>query len=126
MTSAEINQIVAQRVTNAIEAIVVYEGMTTAYNIGANERRTYVGNLPYYNKCKLHHVGSCTVKTSVAAMNQRADVANPKATITCYECGRLGYFRDKFKKLRNQNQVNQIWKEKARKNSSAIKDKTNA
>nr|GFB65177.1 reverse transcriptase domain-containing protein [Tanacetum cinerariifolium] len=143
MTSVKINQIVAQRVTNAIEAIVVYEkrGMTTAYNIGANERRTYVRNLPYYNKCKLHHVGSCTMKcnnckrvghmtrdckTSVAAMNQRADVANPKATITCYECGRLGYFRDKFKKLRNQNQVNQIWKEKSRKNSSAIKDKTNA
>ncbi|GJZ48584.1 putative reverse transcriptase domain-containing protein [Tanacetum coccineum] len=49
---------------------------------------------------------------SVAAMNQRAHVANLKATITCYECGRLGNFRNECQKLRNQNQVNQIWKEK--------------
>ncbi|GJQ91692.1 putative reverse transcriptase domain-containing protein [Tanacetum coccineum] len=57
-------------------------------------------------------------KASVAAMNQRAHVANPKATITCNECGRLGHFRDECQKLRNQNQVNQIWKEKARGNSN--------
>ncbi|GJX73336.1 putative reverse transcriptase domain-containing protein [Tanacetum coccineum] len=181
MTSAEINQIVAQRVSDAIEAIAIYEtkirmthdpmnqiirqeitveknannkrkfenqpkdnrvprqppckkpGVTRAYTIGANERRAYAGNLPYCNKCKLHHVGPCTVKcnnckrvghmtrdckTSVAAMNQRTQVANPKATITCYECGRLGHFRNECQKLRNQNQVNQIWKEKARENSN--------
>ncbi|GJY06993.1 putative reverse transcriptase domain-containing protein [Tanacetum coccineum] len=79
-------------------------GVTRAYTIGANERRVYAGNLPYCNKCKLHHVGSCTVKcnnckrvghitrdckTSVVAINQRTHVAIPKATITCYECGRL-------------------------------------
>ncbi|GJV54866.1 putative reverse transcriptase domain-containing protein [Tanacetum coccineum] len=150
MTSAEINQIVAQRVSDAIEAIAIYEtkirmthdpmnqiirqeitieknannkrkfenqpkdnrvprqppcknpGVTRAYTIGANARRAYVGNLPYCNKCKLHHVGPCTVKcnnckrvghmtrdckTSVAEMNQRTHVAIPKATITCYECG---------------------------------------
>ncbi|GKC94584.1 putative reverse transcriptase domain-containing protein [Tanacetum coccineum] len=57
-------------------------------------------------------------KASIAAMNQRAHVANPKATITCYECGRLGHFRNECQKLRNQNQVNQIWKEKARENSN--------
>ncbi|GJY41372.1 putative reverse transcriptase domain-containing protein [Tanacetum coccineum] len=28
-------------------------------------------------------------KVSIAAMNQRAHVVNPKATITCYECGRI-------------------------------------
>ncbi|GKF05097.1 hypothetical protein Tco_0035765 [Tanacetum coccineum] len=70
----------------------------------ANERRAYAGNLPYCNKCKLHHVGPYTVKcskckrvgqmtrdckASVAAMNQRAHVANPKATITCYEYAQL-------------------------------------
>ncbi|GJZ30248.1 putative reverse transcriptase domain-containing protein [Tanacetum coccineum] len=190
MTSAEINQIVAQRVSDAIEAIAIYEtkirmthdpmnqiirqeitveknannkrkfenqpkdnrvprqppckkpGVTRAYTIRANERRAYAGNLPYCNKCKLHHVGPCTVKcnnckrvghmtrdckTSVAAMNQRTHVANPKATITCYECGRLGHFRNECQKLRNQNQVNQIWKEKARENSMTkkeIKDKS--
>ncbi|GJW85118.1 reverse transcriptase domain-containing protein [Tanacetum coccineum] len=189
MTSAEINQIVAQRVSDAIKAIAIYEtkirmthdpinqiirqeitveknannkrkfenqpkdnrvprqppckkpGVTRAYTIGANERRAYARNLPYCNKCKLHHVGPCTVKcskykrvghmtrdckTSVVAMNQRTHVATQKATITCYECGRLGHFRNECQKLRNQNQVNQIWKEKARENSSVVKDKTDA
>ncbi|GJY88996.1 hypothetical protein Tco_0503624 [Tanacetum coccineum] len=144
MTSTKINQIVAQRVSDAIEKIRMnhdpmnqvkrqettietnannkrkFENqpkdirvpqqqpckkpdMTRAYTIRANERRTYAGNLPYCNKCKLHHVGPCTVKyskckrvghmtrdykASITAMNQRAHVANPKATITCYECGR--------------------------------------
>nr|GEZ80798.1 reverse transcriptase domain-containing protein [Tanacetum cinerariifolium] len=112
-----------------------------AYTIRYNKKKAYARNLPYYNKCKLHHVGLCTVKygnykrvghmtrdckESVAAMNQRAHVENPKATITCYECGRLGHVRNECQKLRNQNQVNQIWKEKARRNSSADKDKTNA
>ncbi|GKA66759.1 reverse transcriptase domain-containing protein [Tanacetum coccineum] len=169
MSFVKIDQIVAQRVTDAIEAIAIYEikirvthdlmnqvirqetivernannkrkfenqpkdncvpqqppfnkpDVTRAYTIGANERRAYAGNLPYCNKCKLHHVGPCTVKcsnckrvghmtrdckASVAAMNQRAYVANPKATNTCYECGRLGHFRNECQKLRNQNQVN--------------------
>ncbi|GKE90208.1 reverse transcriptase domain-containing protein [Tanacetum coccineum] len=150
MSSAEIDQIVAQRVIDAIEAISIYEtkirmthdpmnqdnrvpqqppfkkpDVARAYTIGANRKKAYARNLPYCNKCKLHHVGQCTVKcskckrvghmtrdcrASVAAMNQRVHVANPKATITCYECGRLG---NECQKLRNQNQVNQIWKEKA-------------
>ncbi|GJV31593.1 reverse transcriptase domain-containing protein [Tanacetum coccineum] len=189
MTSAEINQIVAQRVSDAIEAIAIYEtkirmthdpmnqiirqeitveknannkrkfenqpkdnrvpqqppfkkpDVARAYTIEANGKKAYAGNLPHCNKCKLHHVGPCTVKcskckrvghmtrdckTSVAAINQRTHVAIPKATITCYECGRLGHFRNECQKLRNQNQVNQIWKEKARENSSVVKDKTNA
>ncbi|GJZ34104.1 reverse transcriptase domain-containing protein [Tanacetum coccineum] len=112
MSSAEIGQIVAQRVTNAIGAIAIYEtkirmthspmnkvilqettveknannkrkfenqlkdnrvpqkppfkksDAARAYTIGANEKKAYARNLPYRNKCKLHHVGSCTVKCS--------------------------------------------------------------
>ncbi|GJW94614.1 retrovirus-related pol polyprotein from transposon TNT 1-94 [Tanacetum coccineum] len=156
MCSAKIDRIMAQRVTDAIEAIAIYEtkirmthdlinqvirqettveknannkrkfenqpkdnrvpqqlpfkkpDVTRAYTIGANEKKAYARNLSYYNKCKLHHVGLYTVKcsnckrvghmtrdckASVAAMNQRAHVVNPKATITCYECGRLRHFR---------------------------------
>nr|GEU80495.1 reverse transcriptase domain-containing protein [Tanacetum cinerariifolium] len=188
MTSAEIDQIVAQRITDAIEAISIYKvirmahdsmnqvvrqgttieknannkrkfenqpkdnrvpqqppckkpGMTRSYTIGANERKAYTRNLPYCNKCKLHHVGSSTLKcknykmvghmtrdykTSIVAMNQRAHMENPNATITCYECERLGHYKNECQKLRNQNQVNQIWKEKSRENSSVFKDKTNA
>nr|GFB40311.1 hypothetical protein [Tanacetum cinerariifolium] len=107
--------------------------VSTAYAITVNERKVYVRNLPYCNhvgpytvKCsKCKRVGHITrdCKASVVAMIQRAHVANLKDTITCYECGRLGHFRDKCQKLRNQNQVNQIWKEIARENSSAVKDK---
>nr|GEZ49228.1 putative reverse transcriptase domain-containing protein [Tanacetum cinerariifolium] len=67
MTSTEIDQIVAQRVTDAIEAIVVYEAIrmdnhvpqqppfkkpdvSRSYTIRANERKAYAGNLPYSNK----------------------------------------------------------------------------
>nr|GFA84528.1 reverse transcriptase domain-containing protein [Tanacetum cinerariifolium] len=97
--------------------------VSRACTVRANEKRAYVENLPYCNKCKLHHVGPCTVKcnnckrvghmtrdckTSVVAINQRTHVAIPKATITCYECGKLGHFRDECQKLRNQNQVNKI------------------
>nr|GFA33364.1 reverse transcriptase domain-containing protein [Tanacetum cinerariifolium] len=156
ITFAEIEQIVTQRVTDAIKAIAVYGAKTRiahdsmnqvkldvarACTIGTNEKKAYAGNLPYCNKCKLHHVGTCIVKcgnckrvghitrdckASVVAMNQRSNVANPKAIITCYECRRLGYFRNKCQKLRNQNQVNHIWKGKAHRNSSVDKDKTNA
>ncbi|GKC12253.1 hypothetical protein Tco_1009035 [Tanacetum coccineum] len=166
MSSAEIDQIVAQRVTDAFEAIVIYEtkirmthdpinqdnrgtqqppfkkpDVSRAYTIRANEKKAYARNLPYRNKCKLHHVGPCTVKcinykrvghmtrdckASAAVINQRAHVANPKTTISCYEYGRLGHFRNECQKLRNQNQVNQIWKEKAHRNTSVVKDKTNA
>ncbi|GJT69749.1 putative reverse transcriptase domain-containing protein [Tanacetum coccineum] len=85
-----------------------------AYTMGANEKKAYARNLPYCNKCKLHHVGPCIVKcsnckrvghmtrdfkASVAAMNPRTPVANLKATITCYECGRLRHFRNECQNI---------------------------
>ncbi|GJS30197.1 putative reverse transcriptase domain-containing protein [Tanacetum coccineum] len=33
--------------------------MARAYKAGNNEKKGYVGSLPYCNKCKLHHVGPC-------------------------------------------------------------------
>ncbi|GJT86305.1 reverse transcriptase domain-containing protein [Tanacetum coccineum] len=33
-----------------------------AYTAGNNEKKGYVGSLPYCNKCKLHHAGLCTVR----------------------------------------------------------------
>ncbi|GJW67707.1 putative reverse transcriptase domain-containing protein [Tanacetum coccineum] len=40
------------------------QNMARAYTVGSNEKRGYDGPLPYYNKCRLHHEGQCTVKCS--------------------------------------------------------------
>nr|GEV26792.1 reverse transcriptase domain-containing protein [Tanacetum cinerariifolium] len=63
--------------------------LVRAYTLGSNEKKAYARNLPYCNKCKLHHVGPCTVKCGnckrvghmtadckafVATMNHRAHV----------------------------------------------------
>ncbi|GJY66538.1 putative reverse transcriptase domain-containing protein [Tanacetum coccineum] len=32
------------------------------YTVGKSEKKGYAESLPYYNKCKLHHEGQCTVK----------------------------------------------------------------
>ncbi|GJU20878.1 putative reverse transcriptase domain-containing protein [Tanacetum coccineum] len=125
------NTIVAQRVTDAIEAIVVYEtkirkahdsmdqvvrqGAKVARNVnnkrkwennsrdnrvqqlphkrtnvvraftgGANEKKEYVGNLPNCNKCRLHHVGPCTVKCKnckrVGHMTKNCRTSIPETT----------------------------------------------
>ncbi|GJX00762.1 putative reverse transcriptase domain-containing protein [Tanacetum coccineum] len=92
-----------------------------AYTVGNNVERTwYVGALPYCNKCRMHHEGSCTVKcgnckmvghmtrdcrTVVAATPQRAPVGNQTRNV-CYECGRQGHYRNECPKLRNQNHGN--------------------
>nr|GEY59427.1 putative reverse transcriptase domain-containing protein [Tanacetum cinerariifolium] len=168
MSFVKIEQIVDQRVANAIEAIVVYEtkihmahdsmdqvvrqgakvarnannkrkwennpkdnrvqqppykkqNVVRAFTTGANKKKAYAGNLPYYNKCRLHHVGPCTVKcnnckrvghmtknyrTSVPATTQRASVANQKLTVTYFGCGAQGYFKSKCPRLKNQNSGN--------------------
>ncbi|GKE16404.1 reverse transcriptase domain-containing protein [Tanacetum coccineum] len=113
MTYAEINQIVAQRI---IRQEIAVEKNTN--NKRKFEKQPKDNRVPRKPPCK---------KLAVTrAYTIRAHVANLKATITCYECGRLGHFRNECQKLRNQNQVNQIWKEKARENSSVVKDNTNA
>ncbi|GJW34820.1 hypothetical protein Tco_0057740 [Tanacetum coccineum] len=94
MGSEEIEQVVAQRVANAIKAIAIYESkirmahdsmnqvvreeatskrieVVRAYVIGAGNKKAYDGNLLYCNKCKWHHIGPCTMK--------------------CGNCKRVGY-----------------------------------
>ncbi|GKD31745.1 putative reverse transcriptase domain-containing protein [Tanacetum coccineum] len=96
------------------------QNVARAYTGGNNERKGYVGSLPYCNKCKTHHVGPCTVrcgnckrvghmtrdcKVTVTPNTQRAPIVNQPG-IVCYECGRPGYFRKDCPKLRNQNRGN--------------------
>ncbi|GJX27268.1 putative reverse transcriptase domain-containing protein [Tanacetum coccineum] len=96
------------------------QNVARAYTAGNNEKKGYVGSLPYCNKCKLHHAGPCTVRcgnckrvghitrdctTTVTPNTQRAPVGNQPG-IVCYECGRPEHFRKDCPKLRNQNRGN--------------------
>ncbi|GKD30047.1 putative reverse transcriptase domain-containing protein, partial [Tanacetum coccineum] len=91
-----------------------------AKNKRSNERKGYVGSLPYCNKCKLHHEGPCTMRcgnckrvshmtrdcTAVVVPNtQRTPIGNQPGVV-CYECGRPGHYRKDCPKLRNQNSGN--------------------
>nr|GEU35473.1 hypothetical protein [Tanacetum cinerariifolium] len=97
------------------------QNVSRAYMAGNNERKGYVGSLPYRNKCKLHHEGLCAIRcgnckkvghqtrdcrVTVNPNSQGAAVGNPHG-IVCYECGRPGHFRKDCPKLRNQNRENQ-------------------
>nr|GEV61688.1 putative reverse transcriptase domain-containing protein [Tanacetum cinerariifolium] len=68
-----------------------WHNVARAYTAGNNERKGYVGSLPYCNKCKLHHEGLCTIR--------------------CGNCKKVGHqtrdCRKDCPKLRNQNRGNQ-------------------
>ncbi|GJY81484.1 putative reverse transcriptase domain-containing protein [Tanacetum coccineum] len=78
------------------------KNVARAYTARNNEKKGYVGSLPYCNKCRLHHEGSCTVRcgnckrvghmvrdctTAVAPNTQRAPVRNQAATAKAYAIG---------------------------------------
>ncbi|GJU03819.1 putative reverse transcriptase domain-containing protein [Tanacetum coccineum] len=96
------------------------QNVAKAYTAGNNEKKGYVGSLPYCNKCKLHHAGSCTMRcgnykrvshitrdctATITPNAQRAPVGNQPG-IVCYECGRPRHFRKDCPRLRNQNRGN--------------------
>ncbi|GJY09786.1 putative reverse transcriptase domain-containing protein, partial [Tanacetum coccineum] len=96
------------------------QNVARAYTAGTNEKKAYAVNLPYCNKCKLHHAGPCTVKCSNckkvghmardcksqgATTNQRTLMVNYKDSVTCFECGRQGHYRSDCPKLKNQNRA---------------------
>ncbi|GJV09153.1 hypothetical protein Tco_1346809 [Tanacetum coccineum] len=87
--------------SNHVQQPPMRQNMARAYTAGSNEKSGYAGKAPFCNKCKLHHVGPCTMKcgnckrishmtrdcrTPIPATTQRALVANQKAVVTCYEC----------------------------------------
>nr|GEZ92371.1 hypothetical protein [Tanacetum cinerariifolium] len=92
-----------------------------AYTAGGNKERVYVRPHPLCNKCKLHHVGPCTVKCRScenighltwdckpavpATVNKRVLVMNQRI-VTCFECGRQRHFKKDCPKLKNQKHGN--------------------
>nr|GEV17438.1 hypothetical protein [Tanacetum cinerariifolium] len=96
------------------------QNVARAYTTGNNKKKGYVRSPPYYNKCKMHHAGPCTMrhgnckrvghmtrdcKVTVTSNTQRAPVGSQHG-IVCYECGRPRHFRKDYPKLRNQNRGN--------------------
>ncbi|GJZ22370.1 putative reverse transcriptase domain-containing protein [Tanacetum coccineum] len=128
LDSIQGNMIVAEPNVNG-------QNVAMTYTVGNNvEKKGYVGALPYYNKCRLHHEGPCTVKygnckrvghmtrdcrTAVAATSQRAPIENEKEN-ACYECGRHGHYRNECPKLITQNRGNKIGN-KTRNNKATAK-----
>ncbi|GJZ62699.1 putative reverse transcriptase domain-containing protein [Tanacetum coccineum] len=101
------------------------QSVARAYTAGNNEKRGYVGPLPYCNKCKLHHKGPCTVKCKKCnkvrhmtrdCMNDVATTATQRSLVvnhrvlTCFECERQGHYRNECPKLKNLSRGNKAGK----------------
>ncbi|GJY65040.1 putative reverse transcriptase domain-containing protein [Tanacetum coccineum] len=96
------------------------QNVARAYVAGNNEKREYKGTLPFCNKCKLHHVGPCTIRcrkcnkighltrnckvTNSTTSTHRGQMVNQRV-VTCFECGAQGHYRKDYPKIKNQNRV---------------------
>ncbi|GJR42071.1 putative reverse transcriptase domain-containing protein [Tanacetum coccineum] len=100
------------------------QNVARSYTAGNNERKGYVGFIPYCNKCMLHHEGLCTIRcgnykkvghltrdcrVTVTPNTQGAIVRNQQG-IGCYEYGRPRHFKKDCPKLKSQNRGNQARK----------------
>ncbi|GJX81667.1 putative reverse transcriptase domain-containing protein [Tanacetum coccineum] len=88
---------------------------------GNNEKKEYEGTLLFYNKCKLHHVGPCTIRcgkcnkirhltqnckvTNSTTSTQRGQMVNQR-DVACFNCGAPGHYRKDCPKVKNQNRGN--------------------
>ncbi|GJZ01848.1 putative reverse transcriptase domain-containing protein [Tanacetum coccineum] len=97
------------------------QNVSRAYMVGNNEKKEYEGTLPFCNKCKLDHVGPCTIRcgkcnkirhltqnykvTNSTTSTQRGPMVNQR-DVTCFECGAQGHYQKDYPKVKNQNRGN--------------------
>ncbi|GKB54215.1 putative reverse transcriptase domain-containing protein [Tanacetum coccineum] len=152
MRVEEIEQIVAQRVANAIEAIAIYESInqtkqreSKVVGNASNKRKLsnkedYAGNLPLCSKCNFHHIGQCAEKCGnckrrghqardcripVPRAKQISVVLGKKVEVICYGCGGLGHYKSNCPIVKFQKCVDEYWKGKACGDSSATTSNIN-
>ncbi|GJR93313.1 putative reverse transcriptase domain-containing protein [Tanacetum coccineum] len=85
-----------QRDNHVQQPLVKRQNVVRAYTAGNNEKRGYVGPLPYCNKCNLHHEGQCTMRCSNCK----------KVGHMARDCKAIGHYRSDCPKLKNQNRMN--------------------
>ncbi|GJS87738.1 reverse transcriptase domain-containing protein [Tanacetum coccineum] len=105
------------------------------HTAGPSSKRVYAGNLPHYNRCKLHHTRPCIIQcnsckkvghltrdcwTSISVTTQKPQLTKQKMKATCYEYGILGHYKSVCPKWKSQNQVNKHGRGKAREDSSVM------
>ncbi|GJW47418.1 putative reverse transcriptase domain-containing protein [Tanacetum coccineum] len=86
------------------------QNVARAYTVGNNEKKGYARNLPYCNKCKLHHKGQCTVKCT--------NYKNVGHMARDYRAA--GHYKSDYPKLKNQNRGNKAANNEARGKAYAL------
>ncbi|GKA90737.1 putative reverse transcriptase domain-containing protein [Tanacetum coccineum] len=98
------------------------QNVARAYTASNNEKRGYGVTLPFYNRCRLHHEGQCTIKCNnckkgenmtrdcraVIAITTQGTPGLNQRVITCFECGAQGHYRKDCPKFKNQNRRNKV------------------
>nr|GEU79581.1 hypothetical protein [Tanacetum cinerariifolium] len=110
MSVEEIEQIVAQRVANAIEAIAIYESINQTkqrcnfHHIGQGAKKC--GN------CKRRGHQARDYKIPVPKVKSRSVVSGKKAEFICYGCEGLRHYKNKCPIVKFQKCMDKYWKGK--------------